>query len=62
MKFLNKKNLFAIILTMVLVCSATMVAFASGEDGELVSNYAGTFWALVPPFASHLSSTFFKVF
>ena len=48
MKVLNKKNLFAIILTMFVVCFTT-VAFASGEGAEAVSNYYATFWALVPP-------------
>ena len=48
MKVLNKKNLFAIILTMFVVCFTT-VAFASGEGAEAVSNYYATFWALIPP-------------
>lgn len=49
MKVLNKKKLFGFLLTMLLVLTATTVAFAEGEDAEIVSNYYSTFWALVPP-------------
>ncbi len=48
MKILNKKKLFGLLLA-ILTIGFTTVAFASGEDGALVSKYAGTFWALVPP-------------
>ena len=51
MKVLNKKKLFGLFLT-ILAIGFTTVAFASGEDGEVVSNYAGTFWALIPPFVA----------
>ena len=51
MKILNKKKLFGLFLT-ILAIGFTTVAFASGEDGAAVSNYAGTFWALIPPFVA----------
>ena len=51
MKTLNKKKLFGLFLT-ILAIGFTTVAFASGEDGAAVSNYAGTFWALIPPFVA----------
>ena len=48
MKVLNKKNIFAIIMTMFAICFST-VAFASGEGTEAVSNFYATFWAMIPP-------------
>ncbi|MBS7298151.1 MAG: Na+/H+ antiporter NhaC family protein [Eubacteriales bacterium] len=48
MKIFNKKNLLSFFLVL-LVFSTSVVAFAAGEDGETVSNYFATFWALVPP-------------
>ncbi|MBQ8300444.1 MAG: Na+/H+ antiporter NhaC family protein, partial [Clostridia bacterium] len=49
MKFLNKKNIFAVIFTLAMLCMTSVVAFAAEGDAETVSNFHATFWALVPP-------------
>ncbi len=49
MKFLNKKNIFAVLFTLTMLCMTSIVAFATEGDAETVSNFYATFWALVPP-------------
>ncbi|MBR5479436.1 MAG: Na+/H+ antiporter NhaC family protein [Clostridia bacterium] len=49
MKILNKKTLFTLLLTVVLVMATTTVALATGDGEVATSNYFSTFWALVPP-------------
>lgn len=50
MKFLNKKTIFSLIGTMLVLFTTSMVVFAAGEEvTEAMSNYYSTFWALVPP-------------
>ena len=49
MKILNKKTLFTLLLTVVLVMATTTVALATGDEVVATSNYFSTFWALVPP-------------
>ncbi|MGN1116869.1 MAG: Na+/H+ antiporter NhaC family protein, partial [Candidatus Ornithomonoglobus sp.] len=50
MKISDKKTLFSVFVTMLILCSSTLVVFAAGEAGEeAVSNFYATFWALVPP-------------
>ncbi len=48
MKFLNKKNILSF-FTFLFVLVTAVIAFAEGEEAEHVSNFASTFWALVPP-------------
>ena len=50
MKFLNRKNIFSFFVTLAVVMATSLVAFATGGEGEeAVSNFYSTFWALVPP-------------
>ena len=50
MKFLNRKNIFSFFVTLAVVMTTSLVAFATGGEGEeAVSNFYATFWALVPP-------------
>ncbi len=49
MKIFNKKTFVSLFLPILLMFATSVVAFAAGEDGEMVSNYYATFWALVPP-------------
>ena len=51
MKVLNKKNLFVLFLTVLLICTSMMVVSATGDEGT-VSSYYATFWALIPPFVA----------
>ncbi len=48
MKFWNKKNAIIFLLTLVLILTTSLVAFATGDE-EVTSNYYATFWAMVPP-------------
>ena len=52
MKIFNKKTFVSLFLPIMLMFANYMVAFAAGEDGEIVSNYYSTFWALIPPFVA----------
>ncbi len=47
MKLFSRKNIFAFVTAIFTLCMTT-IAFAEGE-GEIVSNFYATFWALVPP-------------
>ncbi len=50
MKKFNKKTIFTIIATLVMLFATSLVVFATGEEGEeVVSKFYATFWALVPP-------------
>lgn len=50
MKILNKKTISTLFVTMLVIFATSLVAFASGGEGEeAVSNFYATFWALVPP-------------
>ncbi|MGN0162043.1 MAG: Na+/H+ antiporter NhaC family protein [Candidatus Ornithomonoglobus sp.] len=50
MKISDKKTLFSVFVTILILCSSTLAAFAAGDaGGETVSNFYATFWALVPP-------------
>lgn len=49
MRFLNKRNIFSLFITMLVFCATSVVAFATEGDAETVSNFHATFWALVPP-------------
>lgn len=48
MKNLHRKNIFAVLLAVMIVCMTSVVAFAEGGT-ETASNFYATFWALVPP-------------
>jgi len=48
MKLQNKSFLKIIMTVMLLLVATAVTVFAEGE-AEIVSTYAGTFWALVPP-------------
>lgn len=50
MKVSNKKNIFSLIITVFILFSVSICAYAAGADGEeVVSSFYATFWALVPP-------------
>ncbi len=48
MKIFNKKRVFTLLVTLLLLVGSTAVAFATGDEAP-VSNYYATFWAMVPP-------------
>ncbi|MBQ4516182.1 MAG: Na+/H+ antiporter NhaC family protein [Clostridia bacterium] len=50
MKKFNKKTIFTIVATLVMMLATSLVVFATGEEGEeVVSKFYATFWALIPP-------------
>ncbi len=50
MKKFNKKTIFTIVATLIMMLATSLVVFATGEEGEeVVSKFYSTFWALVPP-------------
>ncbi len=49
MRFLNKKTIITVLISLLVLFSTSLMVFATGEDGEFVSNFHSTFWALVPP-------------
>lgn len=50
MKVSNKKTIFSLIITVFILFSVSVCAYAAGADGgEAVSSFYATFWALVPP-------------
>ncbi len=48
MKFLKNKSFFSLLITLLVIFTASAVVFATGDE-EAVSTMYATFWALVPP-------------
>ncbi|MBR5151909.1 MAG: Na+/H+ antiporter NhaC family protein [Clostridia bacterium] len=50
MRNMNKKTIFSILFTMIILCMTTVVAFATGDAAEeALPKFYATFWAMVPP-------------
>ncbi len=50
MKIFNKKTILSFFIAMLIFCTTSLIAFATGEETtEAISKFHSTFWALVPP-------------